>query len=250
MFFRTWHMEFAWQFRTVGISFRQSFEEGTLSLHLPPISLYLCLPKWRTVYQTGITDVYEDQREIRLMMNIWGKEFGGWCFGWSLWTPHMTWNSKTPWYRHGTWTPIDTLLGRVRHRVIRVVEATESIDVPMPEGMYPTKISILEEGWRRPRSPFEKKIKRCHADMWVPIPHMGKGENSWDCGEDGTYGLCCVAKDIPEAVAKIVESAVRDRKKYDGGHIWPKPPSRQQYETDMAKIRAKNVEPHEVGAQA
>jgi len=173
-------------------------------------------------------------------MGSGGALVGGWSFRWSLWTPHMSWSSKTPWYRRGSWYPLDTIFGRVRHRVIRVIEESESVDIPMPEGVYPAKIRILEEGWKRPRWFMETKIKRCHADMWVPIPHMGKGENSWDCGEDGTYGLTCQATSITEAIGKIVADSLHTRKKYDGRRRWPKPPTREQYEANMAKIRTEN----------
>jgi hypothetical protein len=240
-YFGWWHCEFAFQFRSVGASFYQSFEHGTLSLHFIPISLYIVVDAWRVEYHKGC-DVYEDQKELSCSMDIGsdGSMGGGWGFRWNLWTPHMSWSSKTPRWRHGHWHPLDTLLGQVRHRVIRVVEECESVDVPMPEGIYPTKIRILEEGWKRPRWLWGAKIKRCHADMWVPIPHMGKGENSWDCGEDGTYGLTCMADSITEAIGKIVENSLHSRKKYDGSHRWPTPPSREAYEAKMAKVRAAN----------
>jgi hypothetical protein len=244
-YFTWWHCEFAFQFRCMGFSFHQTHERGTLSFHCPPISFYLSFPALRVEYRRGGDNIFEDQRGLSLYMSMGdGSMMGGWNFRWNLWTPHMSWSSKTPWYRNGSWYPLDTILGKVRHRVIRTVEENESVDVPMTEGVYPTKIRILEEGWKRKYWFYETKLKRCHADMWVPIPHMGKGENSWDCGEDGTYGLCCMAKDIPEAVAKIVESSLRDRKKYDGRHRWPAPPTREQYEKDMAKIRKQNEARH------
>jgi hypothetical protein len=52
------------------------------------------------------------------------------------------------------------------------------------------------------------------------IPHAGKGENSWDCGDDATYGMCCAVKNIAEGVGVLVGSVLHDRVKYGGYGDW------------------------------
>jgi hypothetical protein len=53
----------------------------------------------------------------------------------------------------------------------------------------------------------------------TPIPFPGKGENSWDCGEDATHSMTCNATNEQEAVAKLVASVLNDRYRH-GGKNW------------------------------
>jgi hypothetical protein len=46
------------------------------------------------------------------------------------------------------------------------------------------------------------------------IPHNGKGENSWDCGDDGLWG--CGGDTVEEAIGHAVSSVLRSRRRY--GH--------------------------------
>src|SRR5690606_25314615 len=78
------------------------------------------------------------------------------------------------------------------------------------------KASLYISTWKRPRWPFATRIRRVQIDMDKDeqIPVMGKGENSWDCGEDATYGITVAADTIEAGVAKLVESILRSRRRY------------------------------------
>lgn len=91
--------------------------------------------------------------------------------------------------------------------------------VSMPEGAYLAKVKIANDQWKRPRKPWSNTIRRAHIDCPVGIPKPGKGENSWDCGQDATYGLTCPAVSVEEAVEKLRASVVRDRERH-GGKGW------------------------------
>jgi len=52
----------------------------------------------------------------------------------------------------------------------------------------------------------------CTPDRW--IPHQGKWENSWDCGDDATYSMSCSAKSPEEALEKLRVSSEKTRGKY------------------------------------
>jgi hypothetical protein len=52
-----------------------------------------------------------------------------------------------------------------------------------------------------------------------PVPFPGKGENSWDCGEDASYGFGCAAETLEEGIGKFVASKLRDRGR-NGGRGW------------------------------
>lgn len=50
--------------------------------------------------------------------------------------------------------------------------------------------------------------------MEEPVPVPGKGENDWDCGDDAIHGSTFAATTIPEAIGKMVGSAMRTRERY------------------------------------
>ncbi|HXI16285.1 MAG TPA: hypothetical protein VNM48_07925, partial [Chloroflexota bacterium] len=81
---------------------------------------------------------------------------------------------------------------------------------------------IFESTWGRRRWPHWPLTRRMvRADVQVPegVPHPGKGENAWDCGEDATYALTCAEQTPEAAVGRLVESVLRDRRRY-GGDQW------------------------------
>lgn len=54
-------------------------------------------------------------------------------------------------------------------------------------------IEICLGHWFRPRIPMSiwcKKVMRMHLEIKKPPLHAGKGENEWDCGDDGSFGMC------------------------------------------------------------
>lgn len=79
-------------------------------------------------------------------------------------------------------------------------------------------MELFESTWKRARW-FTHKNVRASVDIPAGIPHPGKGENSWDCGEDRTYGLTTKADTVEKAIAAVVESSLRDRRRY-GGDNW------------------------------
>lgn len=125
------------------------------------------------------------------------------------------WRSDDPWWRKAIRIPIaDWLLGRVRY------ESTEGepceVFVPMAEGCYlATAKSVVHTHRRRwywPAGRFETwKI-----DIPGGIPFSGKGENSWDCGDDGLFGISCPATTVEEAIGHTVASVLRSRARH--GH--------------------------------
>jgi hypothetical protein len=136
---------------------------------------------------------------------------------WSLWHPTMEWSSETPKWRHGHFDPTDWLLGR--HVYSSSDISTEPVEVPMPEKTYAGTVRMFESTWKRPRWPFVRRMVRADIEVKGGIPHPGKGENSWDCDDDATYSLTCQATTPEAAVAKMVESVLRDRRRY-GGRNW------------------------------
>ena len=140
------------------------------------------------------------------------------------------WNSKdTFWNRKEfDFNPANFFLGHDKHssRDIKRVPVV----VSMPERNYEGTVRIFESTWKRPRWPFARRMIRTELEMKEGIPHPGKGENSWDCGEDCTYGMTAPCKTEYEAIAQMVESVMRDRRRYGGSVNWE--PSNKVYVND------------------
>lgn len=97
----------------------------------------------------------------------------------------------------------------------------KELPIPMPEGPYMAEITLKKDTWKRPRW-FAKSLKRADIKMKQPIPFPGKGENSWDCGEDACHGMSCQADSFADAIGKMVTSVLRDRMRNSVSLTWPK----------------------------
>lgn len=154
---------------------------------------------------------YED-REIDV-------SFHGWALFWSFWNNPMEWSRNTPRWRHGSFNVLDFLFGKWKYSD-RELHSEQAV-VPMPEGSYPARVILSEVTWKRPRW-FTRRALRAEVKITDKrgIPHPGKGENSWDCGEDGTMGLTCGETTVEGAIAAMVETCLRNRRRYGGSVMW------------------------------
>jgi hypothetical protein len=120
-----------------------------------------------------------------------------------------------------SWFLLDLVLGRAKYRSI-VTQVEVDVPIPMPERAYRASVTLHLDTWERPRWPWAKRIPRATIDMEEgdQIPFPGKGENSWDCGEDATYGITLPAKTVSEAVAGLVGSVLRRRERHGGSVMW------------------------------
>jgi len=97
-----------------------------------------------------------------------------------------------------------------------------NVDIYFPEGLYHLDIDLFEGVWTRKRFPFwpfAKTIQRAKVKVVEKggIPKPGKGENSWDCGDDATYSITGPAKSVHEAIEMIRATVLRQRRRYGGG---------------------------------
>jgi len=139
------------------------------------------------------------------------------------------WSRDQPWWREVKLT--DTMIwGRVHSE--KIVEDSGECVIPMPEGVY-------QAAWEKSR--YERRHVRWPG-TWrdrftlkdepalvaineIPggIPHWGKGENSYDCGMDGSFGISGPFRTLEAAIGAAVESSLRDRNRYGGPHYLPQP---------------------------
>lgn len=131
------------------------------------------------------------------------------------------------------WTPVNEWRGTDRRKAINIPDlvlgasafSTEVLGeyqvlIPMPEGNYRAKVSMLRCTWSRTRWPRRKVIQRAEVDVEPGIPIPGKGENDWDMADTAIESVTVVAQSLPEAVGCVVKSALRDRERYGGTIAW------------------------------
>ena len=161
-----------------------------------------------------ITTVYEKTTDY------WSREIGvsfhNGTFWFSLWKPDGHWSRSEPRWWSFNFNPADWFLGRRKHSLREIAE--HDTEVPMPEASYPAKVTIQERTWKRPRW---FATRRLEASIEIPqgVPIPGKGENSWDCGEDSIFGSGSSEPTVAAAVAAVVKSALATRERH-GGKNW------------------------------
>jgi hypothetical protein len=176
-------------------------------------------------------------------VNIVDVSFHGRAVWWELWHDKWGWTSGTPRWRSGNWHWWDAITGKPV-MTKDVVEGPVEADVPMPEGCYRCTVEIVKRTWKRPRWPWPKVAYGYMLDVisrpgpdgpYIPepdddgkrrdgyIPVPGKGENSWDCGPDGTFGQSGPGRTVEQAIVGVVESVLRDRRRRVGTHAYAEP---------------------------
>jgi hypothetical protein len=112
---------------------------------------------------------------------------------------------------------LDVFLGRAVHSS-RTLSYNGSF-IHMPEGVYACTVKLHRDTWKRPRWPRPLRIDRATVEIPVGVPIPGKGENSWDCGEDKIYSSTMPAATVKVAVENVQNAATERRLKY-GGPRW------------------------------
>lgn len=146
-----------------------------------------------------------ERREFRVAFEDGAARF-------SLWHNPHDWNSRDPWWMQTySFHFADFFMGRQKHTKETI--ETRDVLIPMPEGSYPATVEFVRAKWKRPR--WFALVKTC-ADVKMDrgIPFEGKGENSWDCGEDAMNSMWTPAASIEDAIGKVVASVMKDRRRY------------------------------------
>ena len=220
-----WHF---WQWRC-GASIDFNSVDGdhgiTVSLSVPGLgSLYATVeqvPKWllpghfrESVLEPGVQVWQPEERSI-------GVRVFDWTVWFSLWDNVTEWNRSDPWWWRFNINVPDLVLGKSKFSRLKV--ASGEIGIPMPEGSYPAKWEIMSCAWKRPRWPWPKR--KLYVGFTVQgdgIPLPGKGENSWDCGDDA---ICSSGWElmgtVEEAAFEFACRIVQDRVRLCGREVYP-----------------------------
>ena len=141
----------------------------------------------------------------KMWINLFRDDLAGW--------------GNEPWWKSRMiiLCPVDWLLGHDKYSTRDMDHIC--VEVAMPEKTYKGVVKIFESTWKRPRWPFKTRLVRTDLKLEEGIPVPGKGENSWDCGENCVYSQTSHSKTAAEAIASMIESALKTREKY-GGLNW------------------------------
>lgn len=196
----------------LGLEFIQD-EDGEFTIHIHFIwpAIWIHLPIWR------------GNKELSF-------SFHDWTFWWTIWMKKYEWHSEDPWWRHGSFCIPDFLFGQMiyfqDHSPLN--EAKDVYFEFRGKTYMANEIKFYQANWFRSRIPFAL----CHQTQWrcdikidKPPMRAGKGENSWDCEDDGLYGMCFPWEGstvrwtnqeqlLKEALAYYCESVSKDIKKY------------------------------------
>lgn len=168
------------------ISFRVDGGDGEVQFHLA-----LLLGVWIT-FQNFIPNSWYPQRKSsynseplpdeRALKIYWFE----WAIWWNLWMPEDEWNSTDPKWRRGS-IHFDRLLMGKHSCEWQNLDGGKFV-LPFFEGVYEVevikklRIDSFTRWFTRKSISFEVK---CDAG----VPHEGKGENSYDQGEDCTFAI-------------------------------------------------------------
>lgn len=149
-----------------------------------------------------------ENREVRFAVHDWS-------LWWEIWRDSSSWDSGTPKWRSGVFHPLDALFGRMVHEEKICCHNLGQLN--MPEMAYQVLIEWSDITRYRKRWkawPFLEKYQRSDLVPQFPIPHPGKGENSYDCGEDATFSMSCQADSNYDALNKLYNSVMRSRERH------------------------------------
>lgn len=228
-------VEFTWAFGRKGdfchlsVDFNGSENDITCSAAIPGAAFWLScegLPNaafallgldWETVKESEL-GTYGLHRQVGISFDRQSM-----TVRWDVWSPQGYWSKEIPRWMDGHFCISDAVLGPNEYSEVNL-SPMQHIQIPMPEGNYKATCIMQRTTWKRPRWPFPIVVTRAKIEIPDGIPVPGKGENSWDCGPDATYGMTCNADSVEAGVARLVESVLSTRKKRCGSHIYTERP--------------------------
>ena len=207
-------VEFYWWSFRFGASVSTDDDGWNISLCVPPFAFYLSLeglglwqPREKHIFS------WDNNREVWLPSR---RECDFYISDWTI--------RLTPWGRWGEWRKVDPWWVRgvsldLRRMVLgkRVYESEElalvPCVIPMPEGDYRAvaKVKRVTRGFSRW---FKRTANEVTLDIPKGIPFAGKGESSYDCDDDGLFGIS--GSSIDDAIRRAQDAVNDSRRRY--GH--------------------------------
>lgn len=195
-------LEFAWR-PLIGLGLRVGQFGSGITLHIGFfLQMYITLvtPK---VYRFALKHQGNTQFDIDFKPFIFKYEIHNGLH----WRPNN--------WRYGYLEVRTFLLG---HPVYSLEELkTGHTFVDMPEKKYAAYYKILNRCWKYPRWPWIKKQKCIEIEIPGGIPVPGKGENSYDCGDDAIFSSSfALGEDegLQTGLDRVAMDVMKTRQKY------------------------------------
>ncbi len=189
------------------------------------------LPK-RFYFQKKCIATWDKENPNREFYLCQGRKFGfylyDWAFVWSFYEKEHESSTRDPWWM-SQYIHIDEIFLGKMEAIKDDLQSEENIYFMLGDKEFKMD-SISWHRWRRfrrfiPYSLYHKTTLSLELKITRPPVRAGKGENSWDCGDDGTYGMSThwphpipgwTNRDahIKQAIEIYVESVMRDVKRY------------------------------------
>lgn len=159
-----------------------------------------------------------DAMPIRKLFPVVDGSFGFYWFENGLW--FELWGDDNgrydaPWWRKMFHLDfLDLLLGKETYSKVDI-QTFENVVIPMPESTFLARMTFSESIRKRPR--WKTQISKWTDISLERAPQFpGKGENSWDCGDDGIYGMSVEGHSLPKAIGGYVEAVMKYRERRGG----------------------------------
>jgi len=211
------HTEFNWWTLCFGAAVSVDDEGWNFHLAIPPLSVWLIFDNcglWQPKEKHIFT--WDNNREVWLpAQRECAVSIHDWTLRFVLWGRSMEWRTSDPWWVRGMSVDLRRLVLGRQHCEVETLKDGIAVVIPMPEGVYRGVAKIERRTWTRPRW-FSFSRVSTTIDCPKGIPFAGKGENPWDCGDDGLFGWGAEGESIEHAIAHGIESVLVSRRRY--GH--------------------------------
>lgn len=128
-----------------------------------------------------------------------------------LWTPTNSWcKGQRSYSVHFD----DIFLGKIKHH--KDVLFYDNGKLTLPEKIYEISYELGTQTWKRPRW-FTKTINYVNAECEEGIPVPGKGEDSWNCGDQLLYSTGGEGENISVGRQALYNAVKRARDKHGSG---------------------------------
>ncbi len=199
-----WHL---WSKRFLfGMDFGGGEIEIGLNMCCPPVSLFMNL---EVPYRSWLGQrLPAEPREIRLAIHDWAI----WI---NPWSKQHEWCRADPWWVRGvTFHVDDFFLGKHKYET-KEMRYPERVEIELDGRTYCGTAEFTRQIWKRPLWFAKQRDSTCiNMDPQDGLPHSGKGENAWDCGDDALCGWGIEGFDVEKAIGHGIETVLKYRKRY------------------------------------
>ena len=206
-------IEFYWWSPRFGVSLGTDEDGWNISIRLPPFAIYVSLDGlglWQPQEKHVFT--WDNNREVWLPSRRESDFYiADWRMSFTPWGRWGEWRRVDPWWIRGVSVDLkDLLFGRLTYEAEEL--ALVPCDVPMVEGNYPAVAKVQRVTRGRTRW-FKRTGQEVQLNIPKGVPYAGKGENSWDCDDDGLFGI---GGDSVAGATLNAQNAVNERRQRYG----------------------------------